>query len=97
MEERRQTAKDYIVTFKLGTIAVLVTLMFSTLVGIGVAYEKVQARLRHLDAKTELYQTQFDALEDRVDNNDVQFAEIKKDLCNIEAILLEIKTRINLY
>ena len=79
MEEKKLT-KDYIVHLKLGTAVVICTVVFSSLIGAGVAYEKIQARLRHLDAKTELYREQFDALENRVDDNDIKYAEIMKDL-----------------
>lgn len=95
MEETTSLTKDYIVHFKIGTIVVLCAFAVSSLVGVGIAYEKVQARLRHLDAKTEVYQTQFDELEHRVDSNDIQFVEIKKDLCSIETILIDIKARMN--
>ena len=91
---KETTIKDYIIHLKLGTVVVICTVVFSSLVGCGIAYEKIQARLRHLDAKTNLYQQQFDALENRVDSNDIQFAEIKKDLNSIEKTLLEIKAKL---
>ena len=62
--------KDYRVTIKFGTILVAVISIVSAVFTIGVAYEKIQARFRHLDAKTSLYGTQFDALETRVSNNE---------------------------
>ena len=60
----------------------------------GICYEKIQARLRHLDGKTENYAARFDALEKRVDSNDIKFAEIQKDLSSIESILLEVKQKL---
>ena len=89
-----KTVKDYTIHLKIGTVAVICTVVFSSLVACGMAYEKIQASLRHLNAKTSLYQQQFDALENRVDSNDIQFAEIKKDLSNIETMLVDIKSRL---
>lgn len=89
-----ETVKDHILKIKLGTVVVMVTTLISLIFGMGIGYEKIQARLRHLDAKTDLYSTRFDSLEKRVDSNDIKFAEIQKDLSAIESILLELKNRL---
>lgn len=86
-----QVINDNVIKIRVGTLAVITSVIVSTLIGSGIAYEKVQARLRHLDGKTEVYSERFTALEKRVDENDIKFAEIKKDLNYITEILLEVR------
>jgi hypothetical protein len=93
VHKQETTVRDYVVKMRIGTVVVITTVMVSSLVGVGVGWEKIQARLRHLDAKTDVYREKFDALEKRVSGNDIQFAEIKKDLTNIETLLLELKQK----
>ena len=89
-----QTSKDQIINIKVGTLIAVMVVCISFLIGIGISYEKIQARLRHLDGKTDLYSERFTALENRVDSNDIKFAEIQKDLSSIETILIEVKQKI---
>lgn len=89
-----QTIKDQIINIKVGTLIAVMVVCISFLIGIGISYEKIQARLRHLDGKTDLYSERFTALENRVDSNDIKFAEIQKDLSSIETILIEVKQKI---
>ena len=89
-----QTIKDQIINIKVGTLIAVMVVCISFLIGIGISYEKIQARLRHLDGKTDLYSERFTALENRVDSNDIKFAKIQKDLSSIETILIEVKQKI---
>lgn len=89
--KQETTCKDYVVKAKLGTVIVVVTAMVSSLIGAGIAYEKIQARLRHLDGKTEMYAERYDKIEARVSQNEKQidnhYIEIMTKLTNIEALL----------
>ena len=89
-----ETIRDYVFKIKVGTVAVAMITLVSILFGAGVCYEKIQARLRHLDGKTDIYAERFDDLQKRVNENDVKFAEIQKDLASIESILLELKNKL---
>lgn len=94
VETKITTVKDYVISVRVGTAIAVLVVTISTLISMGIGYEKIQARLRHLDGKTDVYAERFDALSKRVDGNDVQFAEIKKDIKSIEAILVEIKQKL---
>jgi hypothetical protein len=94
MTEKLRDIKDSFISIKTGTITAILLSVIGTAGVAGVGWEKIQARLRHLDGKTDLYAERFDALEKRVDSNDIKFAEIQKDLSSIESILLEIKQKI---
>jgi hypothetical protein len=83
-----------IIKLKTGTVIVVVFSMMSALVGAGVAWEKIQARLRHLDGKTDVYNERYTELEKRVSANDVKFAEIQSTLKSIETNLIEIKQKV---
>jgi hypothetical protein len=94
MTEKLKDIKDTFVNIKTGTITAIFLAVIGSAVTAGVGWEKIQARLRHLDGKTDLYAQRFDSLEKRVDSNDIKFAEIQKDLSSIESILLEIKQKL---
>ena len=98
MTQETSTVKDYVVKLKIGTVAVITTVMVSSLVGVGIGYEKIQARLRHLDAKTGLYQQQFDNLETRVSSNENlisgNYRELTTILKAMSANIVEIKDRL---
>ena len=94
VEQKEKYTKDYTLTARLGTVVAVVAVMVSMLFGAGVGFQKIWGRLDHLNAKTSLYQEQFDELERRVSSNDIQFAEIKKDVGNINKTMAEILTRL---
>jgi hypothetical protein len=83
-----------IIRLKTGTVIVVVFSLVASLIGSGVAWEKIQARLRHLDGKTDVYNTRFTELEKRVSANDVKFAEIQANLKNIESLILDVKQKL---
>ena len=94
VEKQEKTIKDYTITAKMGTVVVVTTFMVTSLFGAGICFQKIWGRLDHLSAKTSLYQQQFDELEHRVDSNDIQFAEIKKDVSAINKTMAEILERV---
>ena len=94
VETKIKTISEHVVSVKVTTVVAVAVVSISFLISLGIGYEKIQARLRHLDGKTDVYAERFDALSKRVDGNDVQFAEIKKDIKSIESILVEIKQKL---
>lgn len=75
-----EVIKNHILKIKVGTAVVVTVSVITTIFGFGICYEKMQARLRHLDAKTSLYQTQFDGLEARVSQNEALIGSNYKEL-----------------
>jgi hypothetical protein len=94
VETKIKTISEHIVSVKVTTVVAVAVVAVSFLISLGIGYEKIQARLRHLDAKTDVYSERFDELRGRVDKNDIQFAEIQKDIKGIETILVEIKRKL---
>ncbi len=85
--------KEIPITIKVGTIITLV----SVLIGFGIAWEKIQARLRHLDGKTDLYAERYDVVMDRLAENEKSYIKIETQLNSIEALILDVKQRIQEY
>ena len=90
-EQKERLVKDYIVHLRIGTVAVITAGLVTTLIGVGVAYQKVQGSITHLNAKTDLYAERYDAFQTRVNTNEKNYIEIKTRLDAIMSSIIDLK------
>jgi len=90
-EKTKQLLKDY--SFHISITSIV--LIASFLISIGIGYEKMQAKIKHIDGKTDLYAERWEQIERRVDNNEKQielhYLEIITRLKSLETSGQEIK------
>ena len=87
-----QTVKDHVLKIKIGTAVAVTTAILVSVFGSGVGFQKIWSRLDHLNAKTALYQVQFDDLENRVSTNEKDInSNYKEIITKLEFIIDRVK------
>ena len=55
VETKIKTISEHVVSVKVTTVVAVALVAISFLISVGIGYEKIQARLRHLDGKTDVW------------------------------------------
>ena len=86
-----EALKDKKLQITIGTAIVTVVAVVGFTLNIGTRFERVEASIRHLNGKTDLYEERYDVVIVKQGDAAILNAEIRTKLDSIETAILEIK------
>ena len=84
-----------VIKMKTGVVVSVIVTIIISVFGAGIGWEKIQARLRHLDGKTDVYDERVTALTNRVTAVEQKFIELQTNYKNIENLLKDIQIKVS--